>query len=576
MAELSGRCQLDPGFGLMRIRLIILMLSLVGHAVAQTPSGYTNPILRGGYPDPSICRVGEDYYLVNSTFEYFPGLPVQHSRDLVNWELIGYGLHREDQVTGAVNLVDVQSNGGIHAPSIRCRDGVFYIITTNVYLPPGEGAETEFVNFVITATDPAGPWSEPHVLEGAPGIDPDLFFDDDGRAWYVGTHSPDEPNFPGEGEIWLQEVDTDQWALIGERYFLWRGACGGVWAEGPHLYKRDGRYYLLVAEGGTHFNHAVTIAVSDRLTGPYESNPRNPILTSRHLSYDNWVNSTGHGDLIELPDGRWYMVLLGIRNDLERRSNMGRETHLVPVSWEREPFEWKAVKIEWPVPAPGTGRVERVNLAVFAETRQVLNDDFIDRFEGEALNPRWNFRRLPLPGSWSLQERPGHLRLHAHANVIAERGRASLVGFRQTESDFSYSARMRFDARETGSESGLSLFQKDDNFINFTVTRREDGPVLHLAIAGKDQPTAVVEVPLPEYNGAITLQASSEADAYRFGYRLDERDTLIEVAELPAGLMLSRGYTGANLGLYSTTNGRAVQSHADFEWVRYIAHPRLR
>ena len=209
----------------MHIRLMIILLFVASHAIAQAPNGYTNPILRGGFPDPSICRVGKDYYLVNSTFEYFPGLPVHHSRDLVNWELIGYGLHREDQVTGAVNLVDVQSNGGIHAPSIRCRDGMFYIITTNVYRPPGEGAKTEFVNFVITATDPAGPWSEPHVLEGAPGIDPDLFFDDDGRVWYAGTHSPEQPNFPGEGEIWLQEVDTDQWALIGERYFLWRGAC---------------------------------------------------------------------------------------------------------------------------------------------------------------------------------------------------------------------------------------------------------------------------------------------------------------------------------------------------------------
>ena len=153
---------------------------------------------------------------------------------------------------------------------------------------------------------------------GAPGIDPDLFFDDDGSVWYLGNHAPSDAAYPGEGEIWLQRLDPQTWQLVGERHFLWRGALKrAIWAEGPHLYKQDGRYYLLVAEGGTSFNHAVTIAVSDELTGPYEGNERNPILTSRHLSYDNWVNSTGHADLVELEDGRWYMVALGIRNDEE-------------------------------------------------------------------------------------------------------------------------------------------------------------------------------------------------------------------------------------------------------------------
>ena len=301
-------------FSLLPLAVAIVTIALPGQALADDVE-FTNPILRGGYPDPPICRVGDGYYIVNSTFEYFPGLPIHYSKDLVNRELIGYGLHREEQPTGAVNLVDVQSNGGIHAPTIRCRDGMFDIITTNVYLPPRDGAETQFVNFIITAEDPQSPWSEPYIIEGAPGIDPDLFFDDDGRVWYVGTHSPEKPNFPGEGEIWLHELDPDDWTFTGERYFLWRGACGGVWAEGPHLYKRDGRYYLQVAEGGTSFNHAVTVAISDGITGPYHSNPRNPILTWRHLGYDNWVNSTGHADIVELADGRWYMVALGIRGD---------------------------------------------------------------------------------------------------------------------------------------------------------------------------------------------------------------------------------------------------------------------
>ena len=195
---------------------------------------FTNPIISGGYPDPSICRVGEDFYIANSSFEYFPGLPIHHSKDLVNWELIGHGLHRREQVSGSVNLVDVQSDGGIHAPSLRCHNNKFYLITTNVYSPTEPGKDTQMVNFVLTADNPAGPWSMPNVIDGAPGIDPDLFFDDDGSVWYVGNHAPADASYPGEGEIWLQRLDPNSWELIGERHFLWRGALKrAIWAEGP-------------------------------------------------------------------------------------------------------------------------------------------------------------------------------------------------------------------------------------------------------------------------------------------------------------------------------------------------------
>ncbi len=220
---------------------IIFILSSYGQ------EKFSNPIIRGGYPDPSICKVGDTFFLVNSSFEYFPGLPIHKSNDLINWELIGYGLHRKSQVDSTVNLIDVQSNGGIHAPTIRYKDGVYYIITTNVYYDE-EQKKANMVNFIITAENPAGPWSDPIHILGAPGIDPDLFFDDNGKAWYVGNQMTENPNFNGEGEIWLQELDINEFKLVGEKHLLWRGACGGVWAEGPHMYKKDGRYYLLIAE----------------------------------------------------------------------------------------------------------------------------------------------------------------------------------------------------------------------------------------------------------------------------------------------------------------------------------------
>ena len=550
----------------MLLLLTMLMLPLAARAGQET---FDNPILPGGYPDPSICRSGDAWYLVNSSFEYFPGLPIHRSRDLVNWELVGYGLHRESQVSGPVNLLDVQSDGGIHAPTIRCRDGRFFIITTNVYQPVEAGAPTEFVNFVIAADRAEGPWSEPRVLEGAPGIDPDLFFDDDGRTWYVGTHSPEEPNFPGEGEIWLQEIDPSTWSLTGERHFLWRGACGGVWAEGPHLYKRDGRYYLLVAEGGTSFNHAVVVAVSDRITGPYQSNPRNPILTSRHLSYDHWVNSTGHADLFELPDGRWYLVTLGIRGDVNRRSNMGRETHLVPVTWEREPFEWKAEKIEWPVAAPLTGRVERRYPLPFEGRVQSRANGFVDEFESDTLGLQWNFRRHPPPDSWSLTARPGFLRLQALPAVIRERGRASLLGVRQRESLFSYRAKMQFAPQHDRSEGGILLFQKDDNYLAFTVRRENGRSMLRLVAAEPGRPPVqVASTRLDEYAGEIILGVDSNDAGYLFSFALEEGREFEDFARLEPDLLLSRGYTGAYLGLYATANGGSGTDHADFDWVR--------
>lgn len=556
----------------------MLSMALVAGAERQPPPGggaFANPILRGSYPDPSIVRVGEDYYLVNSSFEYFPGLPVHHSRDLVNWRLIGYGLREAKWYRGAVNLADVQSNGGIHAPSIRWRDGLFHIITTNVYSPPG-GGPTRMVNFVVTAEDPAGPWSAPRVIDGAPGIDPDIFFDDDGKVWYVGTHAPEKPDFQGQGEIWLQELNPEDWQLRGERHLLWRGACGGTWAEGPHLYKRDGRYYLLIAEGGTAENHAVMVAVADDLRGPYVSNARNPILTSRHLSYRNWVHSTGHADLVELPDGRWYMVALGIRSDEAGRSNMGRESHLIPVVWEREPFEWKAVKHEWPVAAPETGRVMRREALPFPERPQRRRNAFRDDFDGGALDLEWNFRRVPGEGVASLTARAGFLRMPARPERVAQRGSASLVGIRQWESDFEFAAKMLFRPGMDGVEAGLNLFQKDDNYVSFLVGRSDGGHALTLTLAERGQaPQAVERRILEGYAGEVVLRARSRAGRMEFDYSLDDGQSFSAFASTDAQRLLSRGYTGAYLGLYATSNGQeAAAAHADFDWASHQAYER--
>ena len=529
---------------------------------------FSNPVIRGGYPDPSICKVGDTFYLVNSSFEYFPGLPIHKSKDLINWELIGYGLHRKSQVDSIVNLIDVQSNGGIHAPTIRYKDGVYYIITTNVYYDE-EKKKADMVNFIITAENPAGPWSDPIHILGAPGIDPDLFFDDDGKVWYVGNQMPENPNFNGEGEIWLQELDINEFKLVGQKYLLWRGACGGVWAEGPHMYKKDGRYYLLIAEGGTSFNHAVMVALSDNIEGPYISNPRNPIITSRHLSYDNWVNSTGHGDIIQLDDGRNYIVLLGVRNQIERGSNMGRETFLAPVNWEREPFEWKETKHLWPVVAPKTGRIELSNDVVFNNSIQNTETSFKDNFESDKLNLKWNFRRYPIENIFHINTKEKRLNLICHPNKIKERGRAALLGIKQTESNFEYLTKMHFEPNTNGSEAGISFFQKDDNYINYTLIKEDGKHYLQAYVVKNGELISTLKEHFGQYKGHIRLKVIADKDTYKLYYSTTGTHFNL-FANLDGSALKSNGYTGAHLGLYATSNGKETKDSASFDYVNYL------
>ena len=546
---------------IIKFLFVLFSISSFGQEV------FKNPILAGGYPDPSICKVGDTFYLVNSSFEYFPGLPIHKSTDLINWELIGHGLHRESQASSTVNLVDVQSNGGIHAPTIRYNKGVYYIISTNVYYD-AEKNKADMVNFIITANNPAGPWSDPIHIEGAPGIDPDLFFDDNGRVWYVGNQAPENPSFDGEGEIWLQELDLNEYSLIGERHLLWRGACGGVWAEGPHMYKKDGKYYLIIAEGGTSFNHAVMVAMSENIEGPYISNPRNPILTSRHLSYDNWVNSTGHGDIVELDDGRYYMVILGIRNEINRGSNMGRETFIAPLSWEREPFEWKENKDLWPVVSPISGKVEKENDVIFTNSTQINSYDFRDDFNSKTLGLKWNFRRLPLENIYSLDKREGFLRIFSNQNIIKERHRAALMGFKQNQTNFEYFTSMNFNPENNKSEAGISIFQKDDNYLNFTVVKKDGNFFIKVNAYNNNKLILKDEQLIPDYKGKIKLKISSEEGEYKlfystrgFRYRLFDK--------LKNDILLSKGYTGAHIGLYITSNGEDSNDYVDFDYVDY-------
>ena len=291
---------------------------------AQIPETYKNPIISGFHPDPSICRVGDDYYMVNSSFEWFPGMPIHHSKDLVNWELIGYGIHRPEQLNLQEGLKDYM---GIFAVTIRHHDGLFYLITTCVQCEKGG-------NFYITAENPAGPWSDPVWLD-APGIDPSLMWDDDGKCYYVGHGNlKGKQEWPNQQGAWLQELDTQQKKLVGPRKQLTHGhANNAVWTEAPHLYKINGKYLLMVAEGGTEYNHSVTVHHSDSLWGPYISDQINPVLSHRQLGKNYSIYAVGHADLVQTQKGDWWAVALGKRN-YAGITVLARETFLTPVQFE--------------------------------------------------------------------------------------------------------------------------------------------------------------------------------------------------------------------------------------------------
>ena len=538
---------------------------------------YINPIISGAHPDPSICRVGDDFYIVNSSFEYFPGLPIHHSKDLVNWELIGHGLHREDQCNGEMNLVDVQSDGGIHAPTIRYHKGKFYIITTNVY-NSGDGKPGLMRNFIITAENPSGPWSDPHIIEGAPGIDPDIFFDSNGKVYFIGTHNPGDMNSNGIGEIWVQELDIKNWMLKGKRKTVWDGVFGCC-TEGPHIYKEHGLYYLLVAEGGTGKNHAVMMAASENIFGPYEENPRNPVLTTRHVTEDYFVNSTGHADMIELPDKRWYMVSLGKRNDIDGDANMGRETYLTPMVWEPTIVKWQQVtETNWepvnylfPVASPLTGKVERYEKLPFQDKPQYKNNTFKDDFLFPKLDLEWTFIRVPQRNTYSLEANMGSLRLYTKPGVIENRKRFSMIGFRQRESDFEYQVKMEFAPKDDKVESGIIHYQKERNYLSNTVYKENKRFYLEQRLKEKDKinEKTIKRILLKDYKNNILFKVVSKNAKYTFYYSLNDGENFKYFTSLDAIKMLDRNYTGALLGVFSTSNGNKSSDYADYDWVLY-------
>ena len=425
-----------------------------------------NPIIPGFYPDPSICRVGGDFYLVNSSFELYPGIPVFHSKDLAHWEQISYAMTMENGFHVNANM----GVGGVMAPTIRWHNGIFYIINANF----GDKG-----NFYVSAPDPKGPWSKPHWINDIPDIDCSLFFDDDGSCYLVSPGS-DESEDNGRA-FFLTPFDIEKGCVRGERKKIWNSAMRKAWApEAPHIYHIGNYYYLMIAEGGTEHFHSVTIARSETVEGWYEGYKGNPVLTHRHLGKNYPIDNVGHADLIDTPDGRWYAVMLGSRNIDGLHKNMGRETWLCPVEWEDG----------WPVFSPGTGKVE---MEYPADPDLPWTDAAIepecDDFDSPDLGLHLSFWGVPYQDFWRIADsclklkclsRPMARQLHGFNVNEPDQRRddcVSFLGRRQRSADFDVEVKMTFSP-EGNEAAGLIIMQAANHQIRLEKVRRTGGTAL--------------------------------------------------------------------------------------------------
>jgi len=552
------------------------------------PGTYRNPILPGFFPDPSITRVGDNFYLVNSTFTYFPGIPIFTSRDLVHWRQIGNVINRPREL----NFDGKDVSRGIFAPTIRYHHGLFYLITTAV----DSGG-----NEVFVAKDPAGPWSDPFLLPGLEGgIDPSLFFDEDGKAYVVNNGLPEGGSkYEGHRAIWIQEFDPPTRKLVGPRKMLVNGgidlAKKPIWIEGPHLYRHDGWYILMCAEGGTSTQHSEVVLRSKSPWGPFKPYSGNPILTQRDLPADrpDPVINAGHADLVEAPDGTWWAVFLASRSYEGVHYNTGRETFMLPVTWhdgwpvilpKGKPIPYvvpgpKFVAAATSVPTAGTvnagpaePRVTRTTAATKSADGPTATDGAksasagaidqatsgnfasLDEFNSAVLGQQWLYVRTPVTNWADLTQRPGWLAVHALHVGLESLQNMSFLARRQQHQSYDANTELETSAYPGQVSAGLATFQNQNYWYFLGVRQRTQGLEVFLEKRAGKATQTVTTVQVTGEVERVKLRISANAGDYSFYF--DAGGTgWMPLKEHQDGSILSTdvagGFVGAMVGPYA-------------------------
>lgn len=494
------------------MKKLLFLIVLTTLTLSARSEELRNPILPGFHPDPSICRVDGKFYLVNSSFNYFPGVPIYESLDLVNWRQVGNVLSRPSQLPlgGATSWL------GIYAPTLRYNNGTWYMVTTNV----GNGG-----NFLVTAPSPEGPWSEPVWLKQQ-GIDPSLYFED-GRCYMCSN--------PGDA-IWLCEIDPTTGRQLTESRMLWQGD-GGRYPEGPHIYKKDDYYYLLISEGGTELAHHLTIARSTSIYGPYESNPGNPILTNcSRLGQGKQIQGTGHGDLVDDGAGNWWVVFLAYRNFGGSYHHLGRETCLAPVTWTDE--GWPVVNGGQPIDTLMT--VD--HLPAPAPWPQAPADGRIN-----PADPAWLYLQNPIAGNYRFAG--GTVELTPHGTLTGN-DRPTYLGRRQTRAVMTAETEVKLLDTAHNNRAGLSVYQINDGHFDLYLTHGSDGWKAGMSYRLKSLQGQAEQ---PVRSGTARLRITSDGNYYDFLVSDDGGATWKALARHECSLLsteVAGGFTGVSVGMF--------------------------
>ena len=513
------------------------------------PDEFYNPILQGCYPDPSITRKGDDYYLVTSTFAMFPGVPIFHSKDLVNWTQIGHVLDRKSQL----KVQDTGISAGIYAPSIKynANNETFYMITTQF--------AGDINNMVVKTKDPFQGWSEVYKLKFN-GIDPSLFFDDNGKAYVVHNDAPDRGKELYNGhrviKIWEYDVENDQ-VIAGTDKIIVDGGVDlsrkPIWIEAPHIYKKNGIYYLMCAEGGTGDWHSEVIFTSENPMGPYVPAPNNPILSQRYLNSNraNKVDWAGHADLVEGTDGKHYGVFLAIRPNEKGLVNTGRETFILPVDWSGKypVFENGLVPMEPKLKMP-KGVENKTGTEGFFPNG---NFTFADNFTAPKLDYRWIGMRGPREDFITTSK--NGLSIKPFAVSIKAVAPVSALFQRQQHQHFTATTTMKFTPKSENELAGLACYQSERFNYVFGITKKDKDFYILLEKTEKGQSkiiaSAKIDVKMP-----VQLQVTAKGDEYKFNYSVDGVN-FTNLGGTVSGDILSTnvagGFTGSLIGLYATS-----------------------
>lgn len=507
---------------------------------------YFNPIMAGYYPDPSICRKGDTYYLINSSFAYFPGVPIFTSKDLVNWEQIGHVLDRPSQL----DIVNQNVSEGIFAPAIEYNpyNDTFYMITTNV---------GRMGNFFVKAKDLSKGWSDPILLPEVTGIDPSFFFDEDGKAYIVHNDAPErEPEWDQQRAIRIHEFDVENDRTIGENKEIIRGGVNPadkpIWIEGPHLYKVNEYYYLMCAEGGTATDHSEVIFRSKSPWGPYEAAKYNPILTQRDMTSEREYKITcaGHADMIQTPEGEWWAVFLGVRPyEGDYLFNTGRETFLLPVVWENDFPIILRKNQAIPTIVDKKGLIPKGNSGLTGNF--VYNNDFTNE-----LDHSWIFIRTPKEDFYVIEN--DKLNIIPLDVSIEEKKSPAAVLRRLQHSHFCVETQMEYCPPTGNDFAGISLFQNEkfQYLYGKTILGGKESIALYRIEQNKE---LLASLPLnkKEIDQPVQLRVEGKGRYYDFLYSTNGSSWEILVADVDASNLstqMAGGFVGTCIGLYATSN----------------------